>query len=71
MAFVYSLGFSVPVVSSINPPAQPGAVPMPGNVQYQQHQSSGSVLVKPGKTYDLLKAGGYVYRLKIDKAKDE
>lgn len=72
MVFVYSLGFSVPVVTkSVVTPQAGGGVPMPGNVQYQQHQSSGSVLAKLGRPYDLLKAGGYVYRVTIDKAKDE
>lgn len=74
MVFVYSLGFSVPVVtkSGVQPQA-PNNVPVPivGNIQYQQHQSSGSVLAKLGRPYDLLKAGGYVYRVTIDKAKDE
>lgn len=58
----YSILLRVPVVASTQPvPAVP-----PGSsrsVQYQDHSSQGTLKMKPGKTYDLLKSGGNIYSI--------
>jgi hypothetical protein len=64
MIFLYQIGFSVP--SSV-PPGVPGA----GNIQYQQHSSSGTLRMKPGKSYEVLKCGGNVYTISISPESDK
>ena len=64
MIFLYQIGFSVP---SILPPGVPGA----GNIQYQQHSSSGTLRMKPGKSYEVLKCGGNVYTISISPESDK
>lgn len=77
--FSYSIGFSVPVttaslVPAVIPKPAPGAgnapasIPAPNtmrSVQYQQHESTGTLRMKPGQSYDVLKVGGNVYTLTI------
>jgi len=70
----YSLGYRVAVVSGTQSP-QPGQPPQPGSyrsVQYIDHSSKGTLKMKPGQAYELLKAGGNTYSIivapEIDKA---
>lgn len=61
----YSLGYRVAVVSGTQSP-QPGQPPQPGgyrSVQYMDHSSKGTLKMKPGQAYELLKAGGNTYSI--------
>ena len=60
----YQIGFSVPFTRPANgqPAGQP--VQMPG-VQYRNHMSSGCLMMKPGKTYEVLKVGSVSYSVTI------
>ena len=65
--FNYSIGFRCPVVIT-NP--QPGQPQVPGmsrttTIQYQDHSVKGTLKMKPGKSYDLLRAGGNVYSIVV------
>jgi hypothetical protein len=62
--FNYAISFRCPVIT--NPP--PGQPPVPGmsrTIQYQDHTSRGILKMKPGKPYDLLRAGGNVYSIVV------
>ena len=76
----YSLGYRVAIFSGDQSP-QPGQPPIPGqppqpgryrSVQYMDHSTQGTLKMKPGQSYDLLKAGGNTYSIivapEIDKA---
>lgn len=69
LTFDYQLGFELSSPAAKPPP--PG-MPVPGYPlgQRSSNQSQGSVIAKPGKPYDLLKAGGCTFRVVIDKAKE-
>jgi hypothetical protein len=63
----YQIGFSVPFTRPANAlPNSAGQMPVgqPG-VQYRNHMSSGSLMMKPGKTYDVLKVGSVTYTVTI------
>ena len=64
MILHYQIGFSVP---SSTPPG----VPVASNNQYQQHSSSGTLRMKPGKSYEVLKCGGNVYTISISPESDK
>ena len=69
LVFNYSVGYRVAVISEIpsaqpQQPPQPGQAPQPAgrrSIQYMDHSSQGALMMKPGQTYDLLKAGGNTY----------
>lgn len=69
LTFDYQLEFQL---SSPDAKAPNPNVPVSGNSMGHRHsnQSQGSVIAKPGKPYDLLKAGGCTFRVVIDKAKE-
>ncbi len=61
----YSLGYSYAVVSGTESP-QPGQPQPPGAyraVKYNDCVSRGTLKMKPGQTYELLKAGGNTYTI--------
>lgn len=70
LTFDYQLGFQLSSPAAKAPP--PGMPVAPGYPvgQHSSNQSQGSVIAKPGKPYDLLKAGGCTFRVVIDKAKE-
>lgn len=62
--FSYSIGFRVPVVTT----SQPNQPPQPvgyRSIQYQDHSSKGTLMMKPGKAYDLLRSGGNIYSIVV------
>lgn len=59
--FEYQISFEVARTSGA-PNAVPGAA---RPVQYQKHSCSGSILMKPAKAYEILKAGGCAYSVMI------
>lgn len=59
--FEYQIGFEVALTSGA-PNAAPGAA---RPIQYQRHSCSGSLVMKPGKAYEILKAGGCAYSVMI------
>ena len=68
LLFTYSIGFRVPI-TTMRPP-QPGQPPSP-SFQYQDHTSQGTLKMKPGKTYDLLKSGGNIYSIVVAPEEDK
>ena len=62
--FNYSIDFRVPVVSTPKPVS---GMPPGQNltIQYQDHSSRGTLKMKPGKSYDLLKSGGNIYSIVV------
>jgi hypothetical protein len=69
LLFTYAINLTVPVVSTTTGmPVSAKNGPTPASfssVQYVQHQATGSLKMKPGKSYDLLKVGGVSYSLTI------
>lgn len=65
--FEYQIGFQVPVASAVSSTPPNGKVPGPSfsNIQYHNHSCSGSILMKPGKAYEILKAGGCSHTVMI------
>lgn len=68
--FAYTISFSVPVVTesqSLRPSAkgEAAAVATTRNIQYQQHSANGTLRMVPGKTYEVLKAGGATYTIVV------
>ena len=67
LVFTYSIGFSV----LIQPPeAAAGerlgnARPGNANASYVNHSASGSLRIKPGEVYEVLKSGGNAYTVSI------
>lgn len=61
IVFEYQIGFEVALTSGA-PNAAPGAA---RPIQYQRHSCSGSLLMRPGKAYEILKAGGCAYSVMI------
>lgn len=61
LVFVYTIAFSVPVPVPVTD--TPVAENRPRSVQFNNHSSSGTLLMQPGKTYEILKCGGYTYTL--------
>lgn len=68
LIFTYTIGFRVPTVLAQSP-AQPQ--PQPTRVEYQEHSSKGALRMKPGKVYELLKAGGNIYSIVVAPEIDE
>jgi hypothetical protein len=65
--FNYSIEFRVSVATT-NQPGQAQPPPPPGfsrPIQYQEHTSRGTLKMKPGKAYDLLKSGGNIYSIVV------
>jgi hypothetical protein len=74
LVFNYSLLFTLPIVTNSQAPGpvQPGMpANMARNVQYQQHSASGAIRMKPGNSYEVLKAAGRTYSLSITLPKKE
>jgi len=67
LVFTYNVGLSVPVTTSPGAAGKEPAAPQvfKGNTQYSQHQATGILRVKPGKSYDLIKIAGVTYALTI------
>lgn len=65
IVFEYRIGFQVPVTTTIatNQSNVPGT--SYSSVQYYNHTCSGSLVMKPGKAYDVLKAGGNTHSVMI------
>jgi len=64
----YRLSFSMPVPSQTltTQGKEPvNAAPVFTNIQYQQHNTQGSVILKPGKAYELLTVAGVTYSVTI------
>lgn len=62
--FNYSINFRVPVVTTTQSPQ--GMTPaVSRSIQYQDHSSIGTLKMKPGKNYDLLKSGGNIYSIVV------
>jgi hypothetical protein len=70
--FAYNISFSVPAIGAApSPGGLQGGVPVSSNLQYQRHTVSGSLLMKPGKAYELLKAGGATHTVTIAPESDK
>ena len=68
--FNYSIEFNVPVAIR----TQPDQPPPPGgsrSIQYQRHSSKGTLKMKAGKPYDLLRSGGNIYSIKVEPEMDK
>ena len=66
VVLTYSVGLSVPVITnSMSVPGKDGSPPqvINSNIQYSQHQATGTLRMKPGKSYELLKIAGVTYML--------
>ncbi|WP_449071741.1 hypothetical protein [Prosthecobacter sp.] len=65
--FEYQIGFQVPVTMSTHTtqPKGEGSGSSTSTIQYQNHTCSGSILMKPGKAYEILKAGGCSHSVMI------
>lgn len=65
--FEYQIGFQVPVTMSTHTTTPKGDGPgtSTSTVQYQNHTCSGSILMKPSKAYEILKAGGCTHAVMI------
>lgn len=63
----YQISFQVPVTSSTvtSQAKSEGPSTSTRTVQYQNHSCSGSLLMKPGKAYEILKAGGCSHAVTI------
>ena len=63
--FSYSLNYRCAVTTAVHQP-QPGQPQQPGgyrSVQYLDHSTEGTLKMKPGQSYDLLRAGGNTYSI--------
>lgn len=65
LIFSYSIGYRAPLIISRS--GQPGQPNPPGytSIQYQDHSSQGTLRIKPGKAYELLRSGGCVYSITV------
>jgi hypothetical protein len=63
IVFQHQITFSVPTTVATQV-VQPGVRPV-SNTSYQQHSTSGTLLMKPGKVYEVLKSGGNVCTISI------
>lgn len=63
LIFSYSIGYRVPLI--ISRPSQPGQPQGYSSIQYQDHSSQGTLKIKPGKAYELLRSGGCVYSITV------
>lgn len=61
--FDYQILFSVPVPQQTHSAKENG--PVTTNYSYQRHSCTGSLLMKPGKAYDILKAGGATHSVTV------
>ena len=60
----YSLRFNVPVATGLQ--IEPGQnQPAYANIQYSNHETRGSLILKPGKACELLKVAGAAYTVTI------
>ena len=78
--FSYAIGFRVPQVAADKAPSPSQPQPpkpaiagpaAPGDVQYQELTATANLLMKPGKTYQLLKAGGNVFTVVVKPEPDK
>lgn len=71
--FEYQIGFQVPVTMSTHTtqPKGEGSGSSTSTIQYQNHTCSGSILMKPGKAYEILKAGGCSHSVMITPEPEE
>lgn len=62
LVFTYSIGFNVRIQPSVA-----AAGERPGNLpaSYANHSASGSLRIKPGEVYEVLKSGGNAYTVSI------
>ncbi len=67
--FDYQILFSVPVPQQTHAAKENG--PVTTNYSYQRHSCTGSLLMKPGKAYDILKAGGATHSVTITPEADK
>jgi len=70
LRFDFAIGFQVAMVSSQMTTATP-PVAVSKNIQWHQHQCEGSLLMKPGKSYEVLKAAGVTYSLVLVPEEDQ
>lgn len=69
--FEYSISFRVPVPA---PPVTGGTQQvgnLVSNMTYQDHATSGCLLMKPGQAYEILRAGGTVHTVTIAPERDK
>lgn len=73
LQFAYSISFSLPVTSStISLNGKDGeSRPRSTTIQYQQHSSTGTLRLKPGRTYEVLKSGGIIYTITVSPEEDK
>ena len=70
VTFNYSIGFSIAQKVGVGE-STPNQQARPVNVQWSQHRASGTLRMKPGKPYDVLKCGGNVYTISISPEPDK
>lgn len=73
LLFAYSIGFSLPVTSStISLNGKDGeSRPRTTTIQYHQHSSTGTLRMKPGRTYEVLRSGGMIYTITVSPEEDK
>ena len=64
VTFVYSIGFRIPIPAQTSQAGKDGERTVT-NIVYQDQQCSGALRMKPGRSYELLKAGGTTYVVTI------
>jgi hypothetical protein len=69
--FLYQIAFSVPSTSAVGTNVVQPGVGIISNTSYQSHSTSGTLLMKPGKVYEVLKCGGNIYTITISPEADK
>jgi hypothetical protein len=69
LTFTYDIDFTVPIVNQVQTGPQPANTLR--NYQYQSNSASGTLRMKPGKAYEVLKAGGNTYSVTISPEEDK
>lgn len=68
LIFTYSIDFRGAIVTRQD--SRPGQ-PQMTNIEYQDHFSKGTLKMKPGKVYELLKEGGNIYSIVVAPENDK
>lgn len=70
LVFGYAIALQVPYASSTQR-AAPDVKAVMTTVSFANHTSSGTLLVKPGRSYNILKVGGVIYSVTITPESDK
>ena len=62
LIFTYSIDFRAAIITTRD--SRPGQ-PQSTNIEYQDQSSKGTLKMKPGKAYELLKSGGNIYSIVV------